>query len=342
MCRIYLKLINAPSSFYEREGVLRLTGQFIEGNDGQEKYLTAWEQLLHLTQVSGDTASKALKWMHQQGIIGYHARKNGVGIWIFINRALSSIKKIEEQKNLRPAPAPYYPARTPEVGTPFKTNYVKIDILDKDNPHAPKTGAETKIYEVDEAREEAASHKTLPTQKPVTSEETETANPKKNADLDRLIARLQTELEKRLATATARATSDAHEHTRQWFEQKALPKAIRIGQKEAYNVLRTYGLLKRESRSESQVGKSFVASENTNVKQRTHAEIRDLAEACVAMFELQGKAIEQTISEMCASEKTKLSADDAEHIKKVALEITQGSSEPSYSSKQAQNQAVIL
>lgn len=340
MCRIYLKLINAPSSFYEREGVLRLTGQFIEGNDGQEKYLTAWEQLLHLTQVSGDTASKALKWMHQQGIIGYHARKNGVGIWIFINRALSSIKKVEEQKNLRPAPAPYVPARTPEVGTPFKANYVKIDILDKDNPHAPKTGAETNFSEAETVRAEASSHQTLPAQKPTTSKNTETTNPTTNADLDKLIARLQTELEKRLAMATARATSEAHEHTRQWFEQKALPKAIRIGQKEAYNVLRTYGLLKRESLSDSQVGKSFVASETTNLKQRTHAEIRDLAEACAAMFELQGKAIEQTISELCASEKTKLSLDDAEQIKKVALAITQGSSERSYSSKHSQDQAV--
>ncbi len=81
--------------------------------------------------------------MHQQGIIGYHARKNGVGIWIFINRALSSIKKLDQQKNLRSVPASTSFARTSELGTPFKINYVNLDILDKDNPHAPKTGAES-------------------------------------------------------------------------------------------------------------------------------------------------------------------------------------------------------
>lgn len=317
MCRIYVKLINAPTSFWEREGVLRLAGEFVEQN-GVELRLTAWGQLLRLTQVSGDTLNKALQWMHQQGIIGYHARKNGVGIWIFINRALSSIKKVENQKNLRAVAAPTFPARTPEVGAPF--NLVVLDTLDTGNPRAPKRGAETKTTEIKAIEESPENSRP---QGQVTFVQSENANGQRpDHAFDVMINQLQLRLEQRLKIATAQAASDAHERTRQWFEHKALPKAVRVGQREAYNVLRKYGLLKRELSFEPQVGKPRVASDSPTTKPRTCEEIQELAEACVAIFEMQGKAIEQTISELCASATTRLSLEEAEEIKKAADKIT--------------------
>lgn len=92
MSKIYLALVTAPSEFWEREGVLRLAGREREG-----KWQTAWEQLVELVGVASATARKALAWMSEQGVIGYFAGRNGVGIRIFINRAASSIGRKPDQ-----------------------------------------------------------------------------------------------------------------------------------------------------------------------------------------------------------------------------------------------------
>src|SRR5205085_7269420 len=86
MSKIYLRLINAPAQQYEREGVLRFERELREG-----QHVKAWSALCELLGVASATANKALAWLHEQGIIGYYAGKNGVGIRIFLNRAVSSI-----------------------------------------------------------------------------------------------------------------------------------------------------------------------------------------------------------------------------------------------------------
>src|ERR687884_1667977 len=86
MSKIYLRLANAPDEHWEREGVLRFAGVEKDG-----RWVTGWEQLVTLTGVASATARKALRWMHEQGVVGYFAGKNGVGIRIFLNRAASSI-----------------------------------------------------------------------------------------------------------------------------------------------------------------------------------------------------------------------------------------------------------
>src|SRR5215216_2770880 len=86
MSKIYLRIVNAPERFWERDGVLR-----IEAEVRDERLVKAWAVLCDLVGVASATASKALGWMHEQGIIGYFAGKNGVGIRIFLNRATSSI-----------------------------------------------------------------------------------------------------------------------------------------------------------------------------------------------------------------------------------------------------------
>src|ERR1044072_5373112 len=86
MSKIYLRLVNAPDQYWERDGVLRFEAECREG-----KQVKAWDVLCELLGVASATANKALSWMHDQGIIGYFAGKNGVGIRIFLNRAANSI-----------------------------------------------------------------------------------------------------------------------------------------------------------------------------------------------------------------------------------------------------------
>src|SRR5215218_5505953 len=86
MSKIYLRLVHAPAQYWEREGVLRF-----EARLGEDIHVKAWDALCEVAGVASATASKALRWMHEQGIIGYFAGKNGVGIRIFLNRAASSI-----------------------------------------------------------------------------------------------------------------------------------------------------------------------------------------------------------------------------------------------------------
>ena len=73
-----------PAQYWERDGVLRFEAELRE--EGQVK---AWSVLCEALGVASATANKALRWMHEQGIIGYFAGKNGVGIRIFLNRAAS-------------------------------------------------------------------------------------------------------------------------------------------------------------------------------------------------------------------------------------------------------------
>src|SRR5918912_296485 len=135
MSKIYLRLANAPEGYWERDGVLRFESELREA--GQVK---AWSVLCEVLGVASATANKALRWMHRQGIIGYFAGKNGVGIRIFLNRASSSVGK-----KILPFPHASSGARraSPDE-TAFKDSFAVSDSLDPDfNSRAPKNGAET-------------------------------------------------------------------------------------------------------------------------------------------------------------------------------------------------------
>jgi hypothetical protein len=99
MSKIYLRMVNAPERFWERDGVLR-----IEAEVRDEKVVKAWSVLCDLVGVASATASKAIQWMHEQGIIGYFSGKNGVGLRIFLNRAVSSIgvRQAQARKKIWP------------------------------------------------------------------------------------------------------------------------------------------------------------------------------------------------------------------------------------------------
>src|SRR5215210_4980614 len=141
MSKVYTRLLLTPAGMREGARVLRFAGEEREG-----KWVTAWEQLRAHLRVSSETARKALRWMHGQGIIGYFAGKNGVGIRIFLNRAADSVaakRGARVEKILPFVRTSDGRPRTSPGETPFKDSSAGLEVLDSDlNPVAPKSGAD--------------------------------------------------------------------------------------------------------------------------------------------------------------------------------------------------------
>jgi hypothetical protein len=311
MSKIYLCLINAPVELWERDGVLRFTGCEREG-----KWQTAWEQLVELAGVASATARKALAWMSEQAIIGYYAGKNGVGIRIFINRAASSIacKPEAGQKNLRLVQASSAASRTSPNEAGFNDSFAVLETLDTDiNSRAPQNGADSTT--ADKIVSEPTQHTSatqLSSRRPCN---TLSQTPGVLA-LDEVVMRLKAELEPAMQSAARNAASREHERTREWLENRGLPKAARVAQHEAYNVLRKYGVISdsaRSSRAQAEVGRSdYVPPEPHPL---TDDEIAGLAEACIAMLETKGQCIDLTLSEMSVEVGGYLLPDDAGRVR---------------------------
>ena len=325
MAALYLTLIDAPPEYWEREGVLRFTG-----NDGESEPITAWRQLVGLLGCGNTTAKKALDWMHAQGLIGYYAGKNGAGIRIFINRAVASIGRRGGQKNLRLVRAPAPETRTPAAGTPFNDSYAVSEVLETDlNPRAPKNGAETEP--VGKTSSDPARPPTLVTRTSLNREEREksTTRPIAGAGfVDEIAERLRSELEPLLKDAAARAaaqsTSREMERTRQWFETKALPKAVRVAQRETYDLLRKQrGVEGRRGQGSANLEVGRGAGDYTAVAARplTADGVRETAEVCIALLETQGKSIEVTISEISSEGGGWLLPEDAPRVREAAREL---------------------
>ena len=256
MSKIYLRLINAPDNYWERQGVLRFAADIREG-----KSVKAWAVLCELLSVSSATANKALTWMHKEGIIGYFSGKNGVGLRIFLNRATSSIgtrlapggKKI-----LDFSPASTGEARASQNETAFNETFGDLENSDIDiKSCAPKNGADKS--QSDKASSGQSPNRAQAEQVPVTATEIDRSPVQGHplASVDEIIRRLRVELEPTLRTAAVQAASHEHERTREWLENRGLPKAARVAQREAFNVLRQYGVIKdsgRRARTELMVG----------------------------------------------------------------------------------------
>jgi hypothetical protein len=321
MSKIYLSLINAPVELWERDGVLRFTGCEREG-----KWQTAWDQLVELAGVASGTARKALVWMSEQAIIGYYAGKNGVGIRIFINRASSSIRRKPEvgQKILRLVQASSDASRTSSNEAALKDSFAVPENLDTDfNPCAPKNGADKS--KVDKISPDPAPtvHQPLGTENPVNAIREVSAVSTFN--VEDLVYRLKRELEPSLHLAARRAAASEHERTREWLENRGLPKAARVAQREAYNVLRKYGVLgesARSSHSHADVGRSSYAPPAPHLL--SSEEISELAQACVALLETQGQSIELSLSEMSVEAGGILLPEDTPRVRAQAESLLLG------------------
>jgi hypothetical protein len=298
MGTLYLALIDAPPEFWEREGVLRFAGG--EGEGGGT--LTAWQQLVALLDCGNTTAKKALDWMHERGVIGYYAGKNGAGIRIFINRAAASIGSRGRQKNLRLVPTPATAPRTPDAGTPFSDSFADPENLDSGNdPRAPENGADT-----GPVGKTASATTRLPTpgacaHLPRAEGQVEAAvRSPGSVSVEEIIERLKNELAPCVRDAAARAAAQEMVHTREWFAAHALPKAIRISQRSAYDVLRAHGVVTEPRGGRKNVGLEVGrhAPASPRAETLTEDDVAMLAQSCVALFETQGQPVERTLAEM--------------------------------------------
>jgi hypothetical protein len=95
---IKLTIMSSPPSLPTSPGVLCFPGERRE-----DEWLTGYDQLIELLGVSPATAAKALAWLKEKAIIGYHSPKNGHPTRIWLNRAAESIAKKPElsKANLR-------------------------------------------------------------------------------------------------------------------------------------------------------------------------------------------------------------------------------------------------
>ncbi len=316
MSKVYLRLVNAPAQYWEREGVLRFESELRD-----KAHVKAWDVLCGIVGVASATASKALRWMHEQGIVGYFAGKNGVGIRIFINRAAASVgsRAQRDQKILAFSPASSGAGRASADETPFNDSFAVSEALDTDcNSRAPENGAE-----------QERTSKILPapprpsTAQPQNSEPHHTAFQTRGAiSLDEIVSRLRVELEPAMQSAARNAAAHEHERTREWLENRGLPKAARVAQHEAYNVLRKYGVISetaRSSRAPSDVGRNDYTPPEPHLL--SHEEIAELAGACVAMLETKGQSIELTLSEMSVEGGGFLLPEDAPRVREKAIAL---------------------
>ncbi|MGB7922637.1 MAG: hypothetical protein WCF57_05275 [Pyrinomonadaceae bacterium] len=321
MSKIYLRLVNAPAEYWEREGVLRFEAECREG-----KQLKAWVVLCELLGVASATASKALSWMHDQGIIGYFAGKNGVGIRIFLNRAANSIghrTSSNGKKILEFAPASSGERRASPNEAAFNDSFAVLEVLDSEiDPRAPDGDADKET--VDKKSPNPTDHNPRIVSGPrIKSSGVAGVNLPCAITVDEIVRRLKSELEPSLeATARAAATRE-HERTREWLETRGLPKAARVAQREAYNVLRSHGVIsaaKERTRAELEVGRSHQIVE---AKPLNADEIKEMAEMCVAMFETHGQGVDVTLSEISSEAGGFLLVEDAPRVRALAESMIQ-------------------
>jgi hypothetical protein len=312
MSKIYLRLVNAPAQYWEREGVLRFEAELRD-----EGHVKAWDALCEHLCVASATASKALRWMHEQGILGYFAGKNGAGIRVFLNRASSSIgTRAGGEKILEFRRASSEGARASRDEAAFSDSFADSEGLEKDlNPRAPKNGAEqTEVVKSSCTPQRPEPPALQPANAQTVSW---TRDPIATAELTEL---LLNRLEPAIRGAAAQAAAREHERTREWLESRGLPKAARVAQREAYNVLRQHGLIS-VAVSPSGVGTAVGSNGSAEpVRPRTlsSSEVRELAEACVAMLEVHGQSIDVTLAELSAEAGGVLLAEDAPKVRELA------------------------
>jgi hypothetical protein len=255
--------------------------------------------------------------MHGQGIIGYYSGKNGVGIRIFLNRAANSVASKREAppekilpfartSNCRPPTSP--------GDTPFKDSFAVLEVVDTDsNPPAPKNGADSNAFANASSEENVPTTPSLPTFKPPCEEFSTRVERHFQIPSEQIVQRLREELEPLLRQIARRAAADEHERTREWLERSGLPKAVRVAQRETYDVLRRNGVIKEAARKTTgEVG----SSSHTRPEPRplSELEVDELAEACVALFEAKGQTVEVTVSGMCVAAGGMLLPEDVPRV----------------------------
>jgi len=310
MSKIYIRLLRAPVSFWERDGVLRFVGEDWEG-----KARTAWEQLVELTGVANSTLSKALAWMHKTGIIGYHARKNGVGIRIFINRARSSIRS-KPEKILRLVHTPSDTSPAASDGIPFKESSSRenLDYINsRTHSRAGDLPDSAKVPSLVSPQQSQSKqlHTSSVSATPFQFDAGQVAGIVKR-ELGLVIA---SACQGAIATAL-REQGDAH---REWLERSGIPKAARVAQSETYSVLRAHGVIPRKTPNSVNVG--------VNVASKSEKEMGTEANKIGAFLAGMAEVIRQAVAGAAVSEHALVQAALSEvekELGELSMRIAQG------------------
>lgn len=325
MTKIYMRLVAAPAEFWESPGVL-----YFAAKEEGARMLKASKVLYEVLGVASATAHKALQWMHEEGVIGYFAGKNGAGIRIFLNRAASSIGLRDEKAGKKILPFAHgsnYKSPGSAVEPAFNDSFAVLrEVLDKSlNPDAPKNGADKKG--VDEKVSQQAPSPTRQARTHPRGEGREAEHVDVHAghvSVEKMVERLKNELEPCMraaaAQAAAQATTREMARTREWFETKALPKAVRVAQHETYGLFRKHGRAERVSREAARSDRE-VERPNEDFRQArplTPEEIRETAESCAALWLAQGRSIEVTLSELSSEGGGWLLPRDAPRVRELA------------------------
>jgi hypothetical protein len=314
MSKVYTRLLLTPVELHEGVRVLRFAGEERGG-----RWVTAWEQLRGHLRVSSETARKALRWMHEQGIIGYFSGKNGVGIRIFLNRAASSVstkREVRAQKIFPLARTSNCRPRTSPGETPFNDSFAVSEALDSDlNRLAPENGADDTHGALTSPERQARSVRDPATFKHSDKGFSTLVERRSEIPSDQIVQRLRSEIEPMLRQLARRAAADEHERTREWLERNGLPKAARVAQRETYDVLRRNGVIKDAARKV--LGEAEAVSYvRPEPRPLSESEVIEFAEACVALFEAKGQPVEVTLGGMSASAGGMLLPEDAPRVLK--------------------------
>jgi len=142
-------------------------------------------------------------------------------------------------------------------------------------------------------------------------------------EVGEVVWRLRRELEPTLRAEARRAAAEEHERTREWLESRGLPKAARVAQKEAFDVLRRHGFIRAAAHpTHAEVGRVLPAQEPRRL---SDGEVEELAQACVAMLEVKGQPVELTLSEMSAEAGGFVLAEDAPRLRARVEALLRGS-----------------
>jgi hypothetical protein len=228
IARVYLRLLRAPFRYWEREGVL-----YFNGEESDLGYRTAWQQLTSITGVGNTTLSKALRFLHDTGVIGYSAKAAGAGIRIFFNHAQASIKK-RAQKNLRLVTTPVKCSSNPETRATFSGVFLQ-EVQDINSRTSVRTqspsATRTKIESADEMdRRGFISSVCISPTSPLQS----AAFPASQTPQSQVLPELR--------------VGEPLQVLQDWLNHKAIPKATRIAVKESLNWLKAQGLISKHSK----------------------------------------------------------------------------------------------
>lgn len=324
MGKIYLRLVSAPAEFWEREGVL-----YFGAGESKGRTVKASKVLYEVLGVASATAHKALAWMHEQGIIGYFAGKNGAGIRIFLNRAASSIGVREGTGGKKILPFARGSNEVPHGSTAepaFKDSFADPETLDSDDPRAPENGAAERKRV---GKEMSAPDADVPSMRPAyvqtdAPDSIDRGNARRRDD--ELVERLAKEIIPHVKAAAA----SEHERTREWFVSHALPKAIRVSQRTSYDILRAHGLVaksREQGRNRAGVTEPDAGINlppETPPRSLSDADAMELAHCCIALLEVHGQSIEQTLVELSSTAGGSLLPEDVPKVRALAETLRRG------------------